>query len=194
MLTTHTTTSTTTAAPTTWWRRPVVRWMATFAAFPIGSVTAKVLVGPIDSTVAALVGGLVNGAVIGAAQGWALRPVLDAWRRWALATAVGLMIGLGFGATVVDFTSSMPALAVQGAICGLTVGAAQATVLARRLGRLAVVWPVALGALWALGWAITTAVGVEVDDRFTVFGSSGAVTVTALTAVLPALLARRGGR
>ena len=33
----------------------------------------------------------------------------------------------------------MPALAVQGAICGLAVGAAQAVVLARRLGRLALV-------------------------------------------------------
>ena len=88
----------------------------------------------------------------------------------------------------------MPALAVQGAICGLAVGAAQAVVLARRLGRLAIAWPVALAGLWALGWTITTAVGVEVDDHFTVFGSSGAVAVTALTAVLPAMLARRGGR
>jgi hypothetical protein len=120
--------------------------------------------------------------------------VIDAWRRWALATAVGLMIGLGVAATAVGFGSSMAALVVQGAICGLAVGAAQALVLFRHVGRLALAWPFVLAALWALGWTITTAVGVEVDDRFTVFGSSGAVTVTALTAVLPVLVARRGAR
>ena len=38
--------------------------------------------------------------------------------------------------------------------------------------------------LWALGWAVTTLVGVAVDDQFTVFGASGAVTVTALLGVL----------
>ena len=47
-----------------------------------------------------------------------------------------------------------------------------------------------LSAAWALGWTITTAVGVEVGEQFTVFGSSGAVTVTALTLVLPYLLNR----
>ena len=79
---------------------------------------------------------------------------------------------------------------VQGAICGLAVGAAQAVALGRRAGRLATLWPFALAALWALGWAITTVVGVEVDEQFTVFGSSGAVTVTAFTAVLPLAIAR----
>jgi hypothetical protein len=189
------TTATTAARPTTtWWRRPAVRWLLTFAAFPLGSVAARAIAGPVDSTMSAVVGGFVNGAVIGAAQGWALRPVIDAWRRWALATAVGLMIGLGVAATAVDFGSSMSELAVQGAICGLAVGAAQAVVLVRHLGRLALAWPFVLAALWALGWTITTAVGVEVDDHFTSFGSSGAVTVTALTLVLPVLVARRGAR
>ena len=47
------------------------------------------------------------------------------------------------------------------------------------------------GALWALGWAITASIGVDVETQYTVFGSSGAVVVTALTAVLPVLLAGR---
>jgi hypothetical protein len=189
-----TTAPTTARTATTSWRRPVVRWLLTFAAFPLGSVAARAIAGPVDSTTSALVGGLVNGAIIGAAQGWALRPVLDAWRRWAVATAIGLMIGLAVAATAVDFGSSMSALAAQGALCGLAVGAAQAVVLKGSFGRLALAWPFALAGLWALGWTITTAVGVEVDDHFTVFGSSGAVTVTALTAVLPVLAARRAAR
>src|SRR5205085_2515793 len=98
-----------------------------------------------DTTVAALAGGLVNGAAIGAAQGWAMRPGGPPLHRWALATAIGLMVGLAVGATAVDFATTGGALVVQGAICGLAVGAAQATLLSGRLGRLAVAWPVLLG-------------------------------------------------
>jgi hypothetical protein len=177
-----------------WHRRPAVRWLVTFAAFPLGSVLARALAGPVDTTVAAVAGGLINGAVIGAAQGWALRPSGIPAIRWAVATALGLGVGLGIGATAVDFGTSAGALAVQGALCGLFVGLAQALLLTSAIGRWAGAWPLALGALWALGWTITGAVGVEVDERFTVFGSSGAVTVTVLTAVLPLALARQAGR
>jgi len=174
-----------------WHRRPAVRWIVTFAGFPLGSVAARAIVGPIDTTAVALLGGAINGAVIGAVQGWALRPTGLAVVRWIAATAAGLMIGLGIGATVVDFSTSPSSLMRQGAISGLAVGLAQAVVLMPRLGRLALVWPLLLGALWTAGWAITDAVGVEVDERFTVFGSSGAVVVTVLTAVLPYTLSRR---
>jgi len=78
-------------------------------------------------------------------------------------------------------------------VCGLAVGAAQAVALGRRAGRLATIWPFALAALWALGWAITTVIGVEVDEQFTVFGSSGAITVTLATAVLPLAIRRNAG-
>ena len=36
-----------------------------------------------------------------------------------------------------------------------------------------------------VGWAITTAIGVDVESQYTVFGSSGAFVVTAATAALP---------
>jgi hypothetical protein len=80
---------------------------------------------------------------------------------------------------------------VQGAICGLAIGLAQAFVLR---GRVAYLWAPALSALWALGWAITTSIGVDVDTQWAVFGSSGALVVTAATAVLPVLLATRATR
>jgi len=97
-------------------------------------------------------------------------------------------IGLGIGATSVGFRTTLAALVVQGAVCGLAVGTAQALALRRSLGRIAFAWPAALAAIWALGWAVTYAAGIAVTDQFTVFGSSGAVVVTALTVVLPVLL------
>jgi hypothetical protein len=42
--------------------------------------------------------------------------------------------------------------------------------------------------LWALGWVVTTSAGIAVEDQFPIFGSSGAVVVTALTFFLPRLL------
>jgi hypothetical protein len=111
--------------------------------------------------------------------------------RWIAATAVGLSVGLGIGSTAVGFATSLQALVVQGAISGLAVGAAQAVVLHHRLGALALGWPPALAAFWAIGWFITTSVGVQVEEQFTVFGAAGAITVTLLTAVLPTILAHR---
>jgi hypothetical protein len=46
-----------------------------------------------------------------------------------------------------------------------------------------------LAGLWALGWTITAAAGVDVEAQYTVFGASGAIVVTAATAILPIALA-----
>jgi hypothetical protein len=177
------------------WLRSTARWMVTFLGFPAGGLAAMLIVGPVDSTATALAGGLVTGALIGVAQAWGLRLGVDRGRgpavAWVAATALGLMVGLGIGATAVDFGTSLTALVTQGAICGLVVGAAQAFVLRARLGRLSLLWPPALAAIWAIGWAVTTAGGIQVDEQFTVFGSFGAITVTAITAVLPVIVHRR---
>jgi hypothetical protein len=143
------------------------RWMVTFLGFPLGGFVAGLIVGAVDGPVPAILGGLIAGA------------------RWIAATAIGLALGLGIGAAAVDYATDLSALVIQGAICGIAVGAAQAVVLRPRLGRLAYAWPPALAALWAAGWAISTSIGVQVDEQFIVFGSSGAIVVTALTAVLP---------
>ena len=186
---------TTTHAPTpVLTLRSAGAWMLTFAGFPLGGVAARLVAGPVDGPVAALVGGLVSGAVLGGVQAWGLgrhRPPAIAW---VVATAVGLAVGLWIGAAAVDYGTGMSSLVTQGIVCGLAVGLAQAFVLLRRVGAVAFLWPLVLGAAWALGWAITTAVGVEVDEQFTVFGSSGALTVTALTLVLPALVNRKAVR
>ena len=125
-----------TGSPTTargQWLRSAARWMVTFVGFPAGGLAAMLIVGPVDSIAAALAGGLVTGAIIGVVQAWGLRLGVDRGRgpavAWVAATAIGLMVGLGIGATAVDFGTSLTALVIQGAICGLIVGAAQAFVL-----------------------------------------------------------------
>ena len=127
-------------------------------------------------------------------QALGLGPIGPSIRSWIIATGAGLAVGLGIGAAVVDYGTSMGDLAVQGVICGLVLGGAQAVVLRPRLGNLAFAWPFVLGATWALGWTVTTAIGVDVEAQYTVFGSSGALVVTILTAILPVALATRTER
>jgi hypothetical protein len=159
------------------------RWMASFVGFPLGGLAAMVIVG------SAAIGGLITGAILGAAQALGLGRLIPPVA-WVVATAAGLAVGLGIGATAVGFATDLAALAIQGAVCGLAVGAAQAVVLFRAGSRLAPGWPVLLAGSWALAWALITLAGVQVDDQFTVFGAIGAVTVTAITLVLPLTLAR----
>lgn len=180
----------TTTTPT----RSALRWLVTFIGFPLGGLVAELVAGPVDTLTAALVGGAITGAILGSVQAWALRPNRVAAGPWIGATAAGLAVGLGVGAAVVDYGTSMGDLAVQGAVCGLTVGLAQAVVLRARVGAIAFLWVPALGAVWALGWTVTTAIGVDVESQYTVFGSSGAIAVTILTAAMPMLLARRAQR
>ena len=171
-----------------------LRWLPSFVGFPIGGFIAELIVGPIDAVGAGLIGGAISGVILGAAQAWSLGWTGAAARRWTLATGLGFAGGIAIGAAAVDYGTSMGDFAVQGALCGLVVGAAQAVVLRSRLGRGAALWAPALGALWALGWVVSTAIGVDVDRQWTVFGASGAITVTVATAVLPVLLAERGHR
>jgi hypothetical protein len=168
-------------------QRSALRWLPTFVGFPLGGVVAELIAGPVDDLGAALVGGAVTGAILGAVQAWGMGENGPRARDWIVASAAGLTVGLAVGSAAVDYGTSLRDLVVQGAICGLAIGSAQAVVLRGRVGYL---WAPALSALWALGWAITTSIGVDVETQYAVFGSSGALVVTAATAVLPVQLAR----
>jgi hypothetical protein len=172
------------------WVRRSARWMATFTGFPLGGLAALLIVGPVHSTGTAVIGGLITGGILGGVQALGLGRIGAAATAWIAATAAGMATGLGIGSAAVGYGTSLGELAIQGAITGLFVGAAQAAVLRPRLGALALAWPPFLAGAWALGWTITTLGGIRVEDQFTVFGSFGAVTVAALTTVLPAVLAR----
>ncbi len=171
--------------------RIALRWLPTFLGFPLGGFAAELIAGPVDSLAAAVVGGAITGAVLGAVQAWGMGENGPPARDWIAATTVGLTVGLAIGSAAVGYGTELADLVVQGGICGLAIGSAQAFVLRGRVGYL---WAPALSALWALGWAITTSIGIDVETQYAVFGSSGALVVTAATVVLPMVLANRAPR
>ena len=180
-------------------------WCLSFVGFPIGGLVAEAIVGPIDEVWSAVIAGAIAGAAIGAAQWFSLRQIgLDAStsglfvrRNGALAwigmTAAGLALGLGVGVAIFDYGTSVGDLAVLGAASGLGVGAAQWLILRDHIGA-GVLWIVGIAALWALGWTITTSIGVDVESKWAVFGASGAITVTVLSGVLLWFLTRLNTR
>jgi uncharacterized membrane protein len=157
-------------------------WTAGFLAFPIAGILAEALTGRINDASSALVGGMVAGAVIGTGQWLVARRLLDA-QTWIPATAAAMGIGLLVGAWVVGYGTSLGELVLMGAITGIPLGAAQAYLLRDRLAN-AWVWAAAMPLLWALGWTVSTFIGVSVDQQFAVFGASGAITFMALSGVL----------
>ena len=158
-------------------------WTAGFVAFFIGGALATALTGRVNDVSSALVGGLVVGAVIGTGQWLVARRLLGDPKAWIPATAVAMGIGLVVGAWVVGYGTSLSELALMGFITGIPLGAAQAYLLRDRLGN-AWVWAAAMPLLWALGWTVSTFIGVSVDNQFAVFGASGAITFMALSGVL----------
>ncbi|MFB6839096.1 hypothetical protein [Streptomyces sp. NPDC056361] len=162
--------------------RDWIRWTAGFLAFPIAGLAGRAVAGPVDDVVSALVGGGVTGAVIGAGQALVSSGRLGL-PRWSAATAVGSGLGLLLGAALVDYRTDLGSLALMGAVEGVLLGAAQAWALPRAT-RLPWIWAVAMPALWAAGWTVTTLAGVGVEARFTVFGATGAVTFSALSGAL----------
>jgi hypothetical protein len=161
-------------------------WTAGFLAFPLAGLAGTAVVGRVDSPVAALIGGAVAGLGIGLGQTLASRGRLDI-RRWVPATGIGMGLGLLLGASAVGYQTSLPDLALMGALTGLVLGPAQALALPRGT-RMRWLWAAAMPALWALGWTTTTLGGIAVDEQFTVFGAYGAITFSALSGLLLPLL------
>jgi hypothetical protein len=158
-------------------------WTAGFVAFIIGGALATAATGRINDAGSALLGGLVAGAVIGTGQWLVARRLLGDPRAWIPATALAMGIGLPAGAWVVSYGTSLSELALMGFITGIPLGAAQAYLLRDRLAN-AWVWAAAMPLLWALGWTVSTFIGVDVDRQFAVFGASGALAFMALSGVL----------
>ena len=168
------------------------RWLGTFVGFPLAGVAARAVGGDVDSVGAAAIGGIAGGLVLGVVQATVggVRP--DDRLAWIGATGAGLASGLALGASMVGYRTDAASLAVMGAVSGAAVGVAQAlAVPLRPLDRL--VWAVATPALWAGGWLITSQVIVDADRRHAIFGSSGAVVVSALAGLLVAARTPRLG-
>lgn len=167
---------------------PTLRWTLGFLAFPVAGLAGTVVAGPVATPLAALVGGAVTGLVLGAGQALAGR--LDP-RRWVPATAAGLATGLLLGSTAVGHGTSLPELALMGAITGVPLGAAQALALPAGTRR-RWTWAAAVPVLWALGWTVTTLAGVDVERQYTTFGATGALVFSLLSGLLLARLRTSG--
>jgi hypothetical protein len=84
---------------------------------------------------------------------------------------------------MVSYETNASALAVMGFVSGVCVGVGQGLTLRSRRSR-AFEWSLATGALWSIGWAVTTGTGVDVDEQWAVFGISGALVVSLLQSFL----------
>jgi len=168
--------------------RPWYKWLLTALAFPPSGYIAHLVAGRVDSAPAAVLNGVIAGAGIGAAQ-WALLRHRGVSAIWVIATAIGLGTGLAAGAALVSYETDITSLATMGAVCGLGVGIAQGATL-RNVTRM-VGWTAVNAVLWALGWTITTAGGIDVGQQWAVFGAYGCFTLaflqsTVISAFVPA--------
>jgi hypothetical protein len=152
------------------------RWLPTFLAFPIGGLLAIQTVGSLDTPIKAAVGGLVAGAVIGAGQWLALRSA-GIGRRWIGYTAAAMAAGSAISVALTDAGTERADVMLAGLITGGLVGAAQSTLVPRA----AALWTAVTAGGWALAWLTTSAVIVDIERGYAVFGSSGAAVLTVLT-------------
>lgn len=166
-------------------------WVAVAFAFPIAGLIGRTVSGPVDTVAAALLGGALTGAGLGAVQWWAAKGALGPPTPWMIASAGGYAAGLAAGAAVVSFDTDTGSLASMGLVSGAFMGVAQGTVLAREGdARLGLAWGAAMPVLFGLGWTATSAIGVSVEDQFTVFGAAGAIVFMLLSGLVLARFAR----
>ncbi len=157
-------------------RFPGWSWVAVALAFPVAGYVGWKVSGPVDTIGTAVLGGALTGAGLGAVQWWAARRALGDAVAWIGASAAGYAVGLAAGAALVGFDTQLGALVLMGLVSGAAMGAAQALALSRQgHRRLGAAWGAAMPLLFAVGWVPTVAIGVSVEDQFTVFGAAGAV-------------------
>ena len=162
----------------------IKRWLPTFLAFPLGGLLAWLLVGSLEGPFTAAAGGLLAGAVIGLGQWLALSPA-GIGRRWIAYTAGAMAAGGAVAAVITGAGTELGDLMLSGLVVGAAVGAAQGSLLAGAANAprmVAAAWTVVTAASWSLAWLVTdTVIGVNADQGFYVFGSSGAIFATLVT-------------
>jgi len=156
-------------------------WLLAFLAFPIGGLLANVLVGPITTTVQAVLAGAITGVVLGLIQWLVLKgPLHLSIIGWALATGIGMAIGLGLSVALLGSETDSNNLLWRAAITGLSIGIAQWIVLRNVLPQ-SIIWIAVITLGWVVGWFITQSAGIDLSLKWSVFGASGAVTFQVLT-------------
>ena len=165
---------------TTW--RFWLFWVLAFFSFPIAGVLA-IFVVPITTPLRALIAGAIGGAALGLVQWLVLRArlrSLSIW--WIVATGIGMAVGLAIGTAFLGSETAGNVLLWRGAITGLCIGIAQWLVLRQVLPLpQSVIWIGVVSFGWVLGWSVTRAAGIDLSDKWYVFGMSGALAFQLLT-------------
>jgi hypothetical protein len=160
-------------------------WVAVAVAIPIAGYIGWKISGPVDTVGTALIGGALTAAGVAAVQWWAAKGALGRAAAWISASAAGYAVGLAAGAALVGYDTDLGALALMGLVSGASLGAAHGVVLARQGNwRLGAAWGAAMPVLFALCWVPTWAIGVSVENQFTVFGAAGAVLFMLLSGLV----------
>ena len=152
-------------------------WLLATVSYPLAGIAGRAVAGPATAWTSALLAGAIAGRVVGVGQAIVMSPRRPDVR-WAIAMAAGSGAGLG-----VSVGLGLTPLST-GLVTGALIGVAQATVLALAAGdarRSVLAWPVVVAVAWALGWTVTTAIGVDPNAGWAVFGLSGALTSQVVT-------------
>ena len=174
--------------------KPFLKWVGLCVlGIPLGGYLGNIVAGPVDGVTPALLAGALTGGGIGLAQWLMLRRGLGVGPGWIAATSVGLAAGLAVGASAVGYETARPQLAIMGAISGAFVGVAQGSLLRRHGFSLWPAWIAAIPPAWAIGWFVSSyVISRNIDERFPVFGASGAVVFAILSGLLLMAGLRRG--
>jgi hypothetical protein len=162
----------------------VLPWIIAVVGFPIGGFLGHLVAGPAATVPAAALSGLIAGIIVGLAQALALGLSPRVMTAWVAVTGIGLAAGLSILTAATGQIESTAEAVALGAVSGLAIGAAQAAILIReRIGN-AWLWIPATGLAWAVGWLVTSSIGVALEAGWPVFGLSGAIVSQIITAVV----------
>lgn len=157
-------------------------WILAFLGFPIAGFLANLIVS-VTTPVQGIIAGIVAGAVLGLVQWLALRsglPLLPIW--WIAATSAGLAVGLAISTALLGSETAGNELLWRAVITGLCVGIAQCLVFQLVLPLpQSLVWIGVVGLVWALSWFITRSAGIDLSQKWALFGASGALAFQLVT-------------
>ena len=155
-------------------------WALAFLGFPMGGLLTTIIVGPVTTTARAALAGAITGAIVGLVQWFVLQSRLPLPIGWVIATSVGMSLGLGLGVALLGSEMSGNDLLWRAAMTGLCIGIAQWIVLRPILPQSAI-WIAVIALSWVVGWFITRNAGIDLNPKWSVFGSTGALAFQFLT-------------
>lgn len=167
-------------------------WIIAFLGFPVGGAAAVLVIGRLDTALEGVIGGAVAGLFLGLFQYAALRQYTNVKAGWIVATTIGLAIGVGLSTLLYGADTTLQAILTRAPLTGSALAIAQWIVL-RYHTRMAYVWIITLPVIYTIAWYVTVLViGASVDQRFVIFGASGAIVFQLLTGLVLYLLNSTG--